>query len=63
MTYEDWLETVPTEFTDDPLWKMEVYRLALFLADQPFRGLWDAVHPTHLPGRVALNLPGIHRPG
>jgi len=33
MTYEDWLETVPTEFTDDPLWKMEVYRLALFLAD------------------------------
>ena len=33
MTFEDWLETVPSELTDDPLWKMEVYRLAVFLAD------------------------------
>ena len=33
MTYEDWLETIPAEFTNDPLWKMEVYRLAVFLAD------------------------------
>lgn len=33
MTYEEWLVTVPAEFTGDPLWRMEVYRLALFAAD------------------------------
>ena len=33
MTYEDWLETVPSELANDPLWKMEVYRLAIFLTD------------------------------
>ncbi|MCP4167975.1 MAG: four helix bundle protein [Chloroflexi bacterium] len=37
MTYEDWLETVQSDFTDDSLWKMEVYRLALFLADLAWR--------------------------
>jgi four helix bundle protein len=33
MTYEEWLRTVPTEISDDPLWKMEVYHYALFAAD------------------------------
>lgn len=33
MTYEEWLKTVPTEFKDDPLWNMEVYRFALFAND------------------------------
>ena len=33
MTYEEWLAQVPSEFTGDPLWRMQVYRLALFLAD------------------------------
>jgi len=33
MDYEEWLETVPEELTGDPLWKMRVYRLALFAAD------------------------------
>ena len=32
-TYEEWLTTVPVEFTGDPLWRMESYRLALFAAD------------------------------
>ncbi len=32
-SYEAWLESVPTEFKDDSLWKMEAYRLALFAAD------------------------------
>lgn len=31
--YEEWLETVPREITDDSLWKMKVYRLALFTAE------------------------------
>ncbi|MCE7981985.1 MAG: four helix bundle protein [Caldilinea sp. CFX5] len=33
MNYQEWLANVPTEIKDDPLWKMEVYRLGLFLGD------------------------------
>jgi four helix bundle protein len=33
MTYEEWLAQAPSEFTGDPLWRMQVYRQALFLAD------------------------------
>src|ERR1043166_316693 len=33
MNYEDWLAMVPKEITGDPLWKIEAYRLALFVAD------------------------------
>jgi four helix bundle protein len=37
VTYEDWLASVPTEFTQDPLWRMEVYRLAIFASDLAWR--------------------------
>jgi len=33
MNYREWLSEVPSEISGDPLWKMEVYRLALFAAD------------------------------
>lgn len=33
MNYAEWLETVPPEITNDPIWKLEVYRLALFAGD------------------------------
>ena len=33
MNYQSWLATIPKEITDDALWKMEVYRLALFAGD------------------------------
>lgn len=33
MSYQEWLATIPKEFTEDALWKMEVYRLALFAGD------------------------------
>jgi len=33
MTYEQWLRSVPSELTGDPLWQMKVYRLALFAGD------------------------------
>jgi four helix bundle protein len=32
-SFSEWLATVPETITDDPLWKMKVYRLALFLGD------------------------------
>ncbi|NOZ03101.1 MAG: four helix bundle protein [FCB group bacterium] len=33
MNYQEWEKTVPVEITNDSLWKMEVYRLGLFLSD------------------------------
>ncbi len=33
MRYDKWIESVPPEITNDSLWKMEAYRLALFAAD------------------------------
>ena len=33
MNYNDWSKTVPQAITGDPLWKMEAYRLALFVCD------------------------------
>ena len=31
--YEEWEANVPPEFTDDPLWRLPVYRLAAYAAD------------------------------
>ncbi len=33
MTFDEWLKTVPAELTEDALWKMKAYRLAVFAAD------------------------------
>jgi len=33
MNYEEWLDTIPAEITQDTLWKVKAYRLALFAAD------------------------------
>jgi four helix bundle protein len=33
MNYEEWTKVIPEEITGDSLWKMEAYRLALFIAD------------------------------
>jgi len=40
MKYAEWLIVVPTEITNDPIWKLEVYRLGLFAGDI---GLQDAL--------------------
>lgn len=33
MTYEEWLASIPPELSEDPLWRMKVYRLAIFAGD------------------------------
>ncbi len=33
MNYKEWAQSVPTEITNDVLWKVEVYRLAVLLGD------------------------------
>ena len=40
MNYANWLVKVPSEITNDPIWKLEVYRLGLFAGDI---GLQDAL--------------------
>lgn len=37
-SHEEWLACAPKEIAGDSLWKMEVYRLALFAGDI---GRWD----------------------
>ncbi len=32
MKYREWLESVPGDITSDPLWNLEIYRLALFMS-------------------------------
>jgi four helix bundle protein len=33
MTFAEWLASVPAELTNDPLWRMEVYRLGVYAND------------------------------
>ena len=33
MNYEEWEKLIPTEITNDSLWKIKAYRLGLFVAD------------------------------
>lgn len=33
MNYEEWIKSVPEALTQDTLWKVEAYRLAVFLVD------------------------------
>ena len=33
MNYDEWVKTVPEAITGDTLWKLKVYRLAMFAAD------------------------------
>ena|SRR5215208_997196 len=43
MEFEKWERVVPEDFRNDPLWRMEAYRLAAFACDAGFqdaRALW-----------------------
>ncbi len=33
MKFAEWMESVPPEIVNDPIWKLEAYRLGLFLGD------------------------------
>ena len=37
MTYEEWSSGIPASISGDSLWKMEAYRLALFLSELAWR--------------------------
>lgn len=33
MNYQEWQQSVPSDMTEDPLWKLDVYRMALFASE------------------------------
>jgi len=51
MDYQEWVQAVPSTITKDTLWRMEVYRLALFVADS---GWQDVVALTRDRRTIAL---------
>jgi len=73
MNYPEWLKTVPKDLTEDSLWRMEAYRLALFAADLAWRDvtkLFQDKRTIELAsqlyaaiGSIGANLPGdlVHR--
>jgi four helix bundle protein len=42
-SFSEWLATVPETITNDPLWRMKVYRMALFLGDLAWRDVTKLV--------------------
>lgn len=48
MKYEEWLENVPDAIQNDALWRMQVYRLALFAADLAWRDVCRLVEKPQL---------------
>src|SRR5881394_1989715 len=43
MTFNEWTESVPQVIQGDPVWKMQVYRLALFAGDLAWRAVTKLV--------------------
>ena len=50
MNYTDWIKSVPSEMTGDLLWKVEAYRLALFLADLGWHDIGKLTHDKRMIG-------------
>ena len=55
MSYDAWEKTVPTTITGDPLWKLRVYRAALYAGELGHR---DADYLSRRPGcsKIAAEL-------
>lgn len=51
MKYVEWLDAVPSEIVNDPIWKLEVYRLALFAGDI---GIKDALFLSKKPLMLSI---------
>ncbi len=49
-TYEEWLASVPGELTGDPLWRTEVYRLAVLVGDLAWHDVSKLVEDRRMLG-------------
>ena len=50
MNYENWQRSVPGEIAADPLWKVEAYRIALFLADLSWHDVTKLIQDRRMLG-------------
>ena len=50
MKYDEWVATLPREITEDGLWKVEVYRLSLFLAEICWHDISKLVEDSRMKG-------------
>ena len=55
MRYDEWQVSVPDEIKGDPLWKLEVYRLGLFIADIAWLDAFE-LNKNHLTRGIADQL-------
>lgn len=46
--YEEWLTTIPAAIRNDALWKMQVYRFALYLSDLALEDTYVIIKTRHL---------------
>ena len=58
MKLEKSLESVPVEMTADPLWRMEVYRLAIFAGELGWHGATRLSHDKRTGWTIRPTLPG-----
>ena len=62
MNYEEWVSTVPEDIRADSLWKMEAYRLSLFLSDigwQDATKLFNDIRTRGISGQLYRSLGSI----
>jgi four helix bundle protein len=50
MNYDEWVGTLPREITSDGLWKVEAYRLSLFLAEICWHDISKLVEDSRMKG-------------
>lgn len=55
MRYDEWQDSVPDEIKGDPLWKLEVYRLGLFISDIAWQDALE-LNRNHLTRSIADQL-------
>jgi four helix bundle protein len=55
MNYQEWQETVPGDITQDPLWKLDVYRMALFASEIGWQDV-TTLHKNHLTRDLSSQL-------
>lgn len=56
-TFEEWAATLPAEITDDSLWRVKAYRLALFASDMA----WNDVAVLRKDRRMSEIAGQMHR--
>ena len=47
MNYDEWIKSVPADITGDVLWRVEAYRLALFMSELGWHDVTKLLRDKH----------------